>query len=122
MTKPSLRARGSLICAALLGGVLPMAQPPVAVAREKAVFDATATLSKFSDPGCLFDAGKVKANIVNGQEITADKKGCLAITGTDGKTYYVNRAAKKVVCPKRLAQGPVATVTAGSAGANECKD
>lgn len=97
---------------------LAAAATPVAAA-EPVVFPTTPVM-KFMDANCMDDDGKVSGKVLNGGEVLSEKKGCLSYKATDGKTYFVMRPAK-AGCTKRVAQGPVATVTAGSAGANECK-
>ncbi|WGM37773.1 hypothetical protein [Caulobacter sp. NIBR1757] len=89
-----------------------------ALAAEAPVFPTTPVM-KFMDANCMDDDGKVPAKALTGATVVAEKKGCLTLKTTDGKTVYVMRPAK-AGCTKRVAQGPVATVTAGSAGANEC--
>lgn len=89
-----------------------------ALAAEAPVFPTTPVM-KFMDANCMDDDGKVSGKVLNGGQVLSEKKGCLSLKASDGKTYYVMRPAK-AGCTKRVAQGPVATVTAGSAGAGEC--
>ncbi|RYF94571.1 MAG: hypothetical protein EON95_04895 [Caulobacteraceae bacterium] len=91
---------------------------PGLTAQETAKFAPEAKVTRFTDDNCMIDSGKVPLATVNNQPITAEKKGCLTIKGTDGKSYFVSRPKKKIEC-KEMAANTVSTVTAGSAGANE---
>ncbi len=91
-------------------------QPPVS-------FEPTASVMKFMDAYCMDDDGKVSGKVLNAAQVIAEKKGCLTLRTTDNKIFYVMRPpAKPATCTKRAGQGPKATVTAGSAGANECPE
>lgn len=111
---PLSRNPGALAaCLALAIAPATLAQTPA-----KPAFKADKVMT-FLDANCLTDDEPVASKLLNGGIIDGQKGECLKIkVGT--KVYYAFKPATEI-CTKKRAQGPVATYTAGSAGAQDCK-